>query len=337
MSSCNINIVQYKCPKCSIDYCSLNCFKDPKHIKCAEKFYEQQICDTLKTEKVSELSDERDKMIKILEKLNNLELEDESEEDDEFDIDPEDLDDLNVEELEELLGEHHLAKVKELIETGVTSDWLKSAGLSSDKNVPWFMRYLPNQVILNEDEPEYLPKHYNPIPDIKTLTKKTPSDFLWNNLMEICVIYSFIYFQFTAAELKDPLVIESEVKPIVLELCSTLMRHKSTSQNGSALFTSVVEALEAAKSSIYFNSSDHNLSEILDGVINILKHPKILIIMLEDMMNWFHPDCKNSKESFFSEKKLIFMAAWINSEVEQSKGSVNEILKTLTTIVEQFK
>lgn len=283
-------------------------------------------------------------MIKILEKLNNLELEDESEEfslDEEFDIDPEDLEDLNVEELEELLGEHHLSKVKELIETGVTSDWLKSAGLSADKNVPWFMRYLPNPVVLNEDEPDYLPKPNNPpipVPDIKTLTKKTPSDFLWNNLIEICVIYSFIYFQFTSKELKDPLVIEAEVKPIVLELCSTLMmQNKSTSQSGNALFTSVIEALEAAKSSIFFNSSDHNLSEILDGVITILKHPKMLLIMLSDMTGWFQIDSKNSKESFFAEKKLIFMAAWIISEVEQSKGSVNEILKTLTSIVEQFK
>ena len=39
----------------------------------------------------------------------------------------------------------------------------------------------------------------------------------------------------------------------------------------------------------------------------------------------------------FCGKKLTFMAAWINSEVEQSEGSVNEILKTLSNIVEQFK
>ena len=338
--SCNYKSSQYKCPKCSIDYCSLNCFKDPKHTKCTEKFYEEQIRETLKSEKVSELSDEREKMIKILEKLNNLDFEEEADEiddTDEFDVDLDDLDNLKVEELEELLGESHLAKVKELIEIGVTSDWLKSAGLSSDNIAPWFMRYLPSSVVLNEDIPDYLPIHVFTIPDIKTLTKKTPSDFLWNNLLEICVIYSFIYFQFTSTELKNHLVIETEVKPIVLELCSSLMQHKSVSKNGNALFTSAVDALEAAKSSIFFNSSEHNISEILDGVINLLKNSEMLIIMLSDMLYWFQLGTKKTDESFFAEKKLIFMTAWINSEVSQSKGSVAQILKTLANIVEQIK
>ena len=330
--SCNNKEAQYKCPKCSIEYCSLKCFKDPKHIKCTEKFYEEQIRQTLKSEKVSELSDEREKMLKILEKLNKLDLEDSDSDLEEFDdIDPEDLDNLNVEELEELLGEDHLSKVKELIETGVTSDWLKSAEISiEDKNVPWFVFYKKSAVL----NPDYLPSICtNPIPDIKTLTKKTPSDFLWNNLLEICVIYSFIYFQFTATDLKDKSVIEREVNPIVLELCSTLMMQQNTN---ATVFTSAVDALEAAKSSIFFNSSDHNLTEILDGVINLLKDPKCLLIMLSDMLSWFQKKSASS-ESFFAEKKLTFIAAWINSEVEQSEGSVNEILKHLTNIVEQFK
>ena len=310
----------------------MNCFKDPKHIKCTEKFYEEQICETLKSEKVTELSDEREKMVKILEKLNKLDFEDESYDDSEFDVNPEDLDNLNIEELEELLGDKHLTKVNELIENGVTSEWLNSAGLSTDINAPWFMRYSPNSIVLNEEEPDYLPKiHIHKIPDIKTLTKKAPSDFLWNNLLEICVIYSFIYFQFTAIEIEDSVVIETELRPIVLELSSTLIHHKSTS---SSVFTSAVDALETAKSNIFFNSSDHNLTEIFDGVVNLLKNPRSLIIMLSDMLNWFQ---YKSPESFFAEKKLIFMASWINSEVDQSKDSVNEILKTLTSIVEQFK
>lgn len=347
--SCNSNLSQYKCPRCSINYCSLTCFKDPSHIKCTEKFYQDQIRETLKSEKITELSDEREKMIKILENLNKLDLENESESEnnedsDEIDIDPEDLDNLNVNELEELLGQKHLNKVRELIDTGVTSDWLESAGLLSTKNnsPPWFILYIPSSVVLNEDEPDYLPIHNtdSPIPDIKSMTKKTPSDYLWNNLLEICVIYSFVYFQFSSNEMKDPLIIESEVKPIMLELCSTLMQHKSDTSKGNPMFTSAVDALEAAKSTIYFNSSDINMNEVFDGVICLLNHPKKLIVMLLDMINWFHKNSNSiSKlnDSFFAEKKLIFMASWIQSEVSQSKTSVDGILKTLKNIVEQFK
>lgn len=29
---CNVNESKYKCPKCSVNYCSIGCFKDPVHI-----------------------------------------------------------------------------------------------------------------------------------------------------------------------------------------------------------------------------------------------------------------------------------------------------------------
>lgn len=277
-------------------------------------------------------------MLKILEKLKNLEAEDsETCESDSsnsiYDV-LEDLniEDLSVEELEEILGEKHLKNVQELMEKGVTNEWLSNAGIT--KTDPWFTRYTPSDVILNDELPDFVPVRYDPedIPDIKKLTKKTPSDFLWNNLLEITVIYSFLYQQFTQSELKNRQILEIEIKPIFMELCNTIQ----PSTKKESLYMSAVEALEVVKSAIFFNSIDTNFNETLSGADSLLKHVKLMILMLVDVKEWF----KNSKfgtDAFYAEKKVTFLLSWLNSEMIQSKVSVEEILKTLRNIVEQFK
>lgn len=278
-------------------------------------------------------------MIKILKKLKNLEAEDSDsdniDESDESSIyetfEDLNLEDLSVEELEEILGEKHIKNVQEIIEKGVTSDWLSTAGIT--KIEPWFTRYTPSDVVLNEDLPEFVPVKYNPekIPDIKTLTKKAPSDFLWNNLLEITVIYSFLYHQFTESEFKNREILEMEIKPIFMELCSTIQ----PSTKKESLYMSAIEALEAAKSAIFFNSVGNDMNEILSSANSLLKHSKLLVLMLIDIKEWF----KNSKtgtDAFYAEKKLVFLLSWFNSEMNQSKVSVEEILKTLRNIVIQF-
>lgn len=36
---CTKNKAKYTCPRCSINYCSLTCYRDRRHYKCSEKFY----------------------------------------------------------------------------------------------------------------------------------------------------------------------------------------------------------------------------------------------------------------------------------------------------------
>lgn len=348
MFSCKNADSQYKCPKCTIDYCSLKCFKDEKHSRCTEKFYQDQVKEALKAEKVSELSDERDKMINILEKLKNLGAEDsdfddgdddsDSDNDNDNDNDSEldileglDFEGLSVDELEKLLGDKHLKNVQELMEKGVTQEWLTAAGIT--KTEPWYTRYTPSDVVLNEETPDYVPK-YDPesIPDIKTLTKKTPSDFLWNNLLEITIIYSYLSSQFSRPELENKEILEIEIKPIFMELCGTIQQ----STKKESLYMSALEAIEAAKSVIYFNSTDNDFNDTLSDVSALLKYVKLLMIMLADIKEWFQ-NSKTGTEAFYAEKKILFLMSWLKSETSQSKVSVEEILKTLRNIVEQFK
>ncbi|PVU95487.1 hypothetical protein BB561_001799 [Smittium simulii] len=40
---CASTVSKYTCPKCEIEYCSLECYKNEKHIQCSEGFYKTQI------------------------------------------------------------------------------------------------------------------------------------------------------------------------------------------------------------------------------------------------------------------------------------------------------
>ncbi|CAI2348736.1 unnamed protein product [Caenorhabditis sp. 36 PRJEB53466] len=59
----------YKCPRCSILYCSLQCYRNVKHSECSEKFYQEQVQRELSGKKadMSHKGEEyREKMQKFL-------------------------------------------------------------------------------------------------------------------------------------------------------------------------------------------------------------------------------------------------------------------------------
>lgn len=41
-------IPKYTCPRCSIHYCSLGCYKNEKHQQCSEAFYKEQVCNSIR-------------------------------------------------------------------------------------------------------------------------------------------------------------------------------------------------------------------------------------------------------------------------------------------------
>uniref|UniRef100_A0A1I8NV43 HIT-type domain-containing protein n=1 Tax=Stomoxys calcitrans TaxID=35570 RepID=A0A1I8NV43_STOCA len=44
---CNKQKFKYTCPRCNINYCSLDCYKSKDHLKCSEAFYKQCVQDEL--------------------------------------------------------------------------------------------------------------------------------------------------------------------------------------------------------------------------------------------------------------------------------------------------
>ncbi|KRY91647.1 hypothetical protein T4D_7738 [Trichinella pseudospiralis] len=41
----------YECPKCSIHFCSVSCYRSEKHVQCSEKFYQGCVEEELKAQK----------------------------------------------------------------------------------------------------------------------------------------------------------------------------------------------------------------------------------------------------------------------------------------------
>lgn len=364
MLSCSKNEAQYKCPKCTIPYCSLNCFKDGKHVKCTEKFYEEQVKSQLTAEKVSEVSDEREKMIEILKRLETLSAsasgsDEEDQQDKQDDLDKFlnlDINSLSCEEIEKLLGPKHLENLEELIKNGVSTEWLavldeKSTDTDNNNYAPWFTRFKPSLVILNEDLPAFVPKLIENVPKLK-LAKV--SDFLWNNLMEILVIYSFLYKQFPVDDFEDSEVVKGEILPCFFELSSVMNSSSSSTGTGTGsgnnknntaapfYYQSAMEAIESAQSAMFMNSpvSGEDVKEteivVFEGVKLILSHPKMILLTLSDIYSWLLQSSKDKEDTncFFAQKKIFFFYAWIEREVESNKLSMDEILKTLILILD---
>ncbi|XP_038065555.1 zinc finger HIT domain-containing protein 2-like [Patiria miniata] len=59
---------KYKCPRCSIFYCSLSCYQGGKHAGCSEKFYKNNFMEVMKNKKGSE--EDRKKMLEILQRVD---------------------------------------------------------------------------------------------------------------------------------------------------------------------------------------------------------------------------------------------------------------------------
>lgn len=59
----------YKCPRCDLLYCTIKCYRNPKHSECSEKFYQEQVKQELSGKKadISQKGEEyKEKMQKFL-------------------------------------------------------------------------------------------------------------------------------------------------------------------------------------------------------------------------------------------------------------------------------
>lgn len=69
---CKKSKASYTCPRCNIQYCGLECYRDPaKHLKCSEDFFQNEVITELKMCKLED-KDDRTKMLEILKKESKL-------------------------------------------------------------------------------------------------------------------------------------------------------------------------------------------------------------------------------------------------------------------------
>ncbi|GHJ85112.1 hypothetical protein NliqN6_1514 [Naganishia liquefaciens] len=65
---------KYVCPRCNVFYCSLDCFRDEKHVQCSEPFYSSAIREAIQLDSASSAEEKR-KMMEMLARFERRESE----------------------------------------------------------------------------------------------------------------------------------------------------------------------------------------------------------------------------------------------------------------------
>lgn len=278
-------------------------------------------------------------MLQILKKLQNLDAEfseegEEDEDEEEDDSDEElreklatlDLEKTSAAELETLLGPKYMSKFQEMLTTGIPADWIESEQLNVIE--PWFLRYHVG-IVIDEPVPDYVPPLWTEckLPTLDANVKDC--DFWWNDLVELCIIYAFIYSQYDESELADREILTEEVIPVALSLSSVL---NSTSPEAFT-FASAPEAIESAKSQIFMNCVEvvDFKQDLLPGCQALLSHPLQVQRMLADMARWFYK--RRRPDEYFAGKRLLFLLGWFTKECSDLK-TASQLLKFLSSVLE---
>lgn len=229
-------------------------------------------------------------MLKMLKKLQNF---DETSSEEEEDIGDEeifaklatvDMDRLSVQELECLLGPKHMERFQKMMNEGIPQEWIQNGSLPVIE--PWYLRYRPS-IVIDEPVPEF-------VPPIKTSTTQAslPVEEHWNDLIELLIIYVFLYTQFDAEDFKDFVILSDEIIPAVLGMSAVL----NSLELDRCTYQTIYDAIQAAKASVFMNSpiEIEFREELLPGCLAVLCHPLQVQRMLSDFISWFkerrHPD-----------------------------------------------
>ena len=70
---CENSLAKYACPKCNIQYCSVDCYRSEAHGQCSEDFYRDCVLSELGSQDADPQA--RTRMLEMLSRLHNSEFE----------------------------------------------------------------------------------------------------------------------------------------------------------------------------------------------------------------------------------------------------------------------
>lgn len=239
---------KYACPKCNVEYCSVECYKSDAHGQCSEAFYKDCVLSELDSQDAD--PEARTKMLEMLSRLHNSELEtdenelDSDDESDELDLADRlhgiDLDDADSvwnrltakekEEFEEILRNGDVTKI--------LSSW-----------EPWWCHRVKKKVIQDLDSTEETDDSYKkccPLVDediqpLSKLSKVKPSTcVMWNlaNVLSSYVITVRIYNG-------DHESYTQEAASVLISFCTNLSSNQNFEDFNLAVTTARQEAINA--------------------------------------------------------------------------------------------
>ncbi|RVE47943.1 hypothetical protein evm_007457 [Chilo suppressalis] len=237
---CDKNPRKYCCPRCSIFYCSLDCYKSEKHMECSESFYKDCVNDELSSLTVND--EDKQKMLDILKKMQNQDTNEpdymnnflegsDGDNGDDDDGEIVDSDDEEAQDLEARIKDLNLDDPEALWNVLTTDEKNEFEALLNQGDIesvipqwePWWMFSKGEKLVQdidekNDEEEDALRKcpHIMEVPQFSTLTSVKPSNAIRKNIANVLAAYAFTMRYFNGEA--DPI----EITTYLLNICGNL-------------------------------------------------------------------------------------------------------------------
>lgn len=293
----------YRCPRCRLNYCSVNCYRCEKHSKCSEEFYKGQVMSHLQTNQVDD--DVRNQIVELL-VGGNLKAPKKKRK--------------RIKRLygdeEYALTEEEWSKFDSLVESGGIFDLLPANFWD-----PWYIKFPVQSVIDDEDEFNFddssddFPPYPADLPELESLSKKPASPLIKLSVIQVIFSYCWISRFYTGDLINDP----EEVLHNFLSVSFLDQKQVMQPTTELCLQFSCRKMIEEYKIGISF------ILKIIDDLIYILnKGNRLILRCLVDICRLCRDARKKSKNTSYKaiEKKICFYMSWC---VENEKLVQQEI------------
>ncbi|XP_063425358.1 zinc finger HIT domain-containing protein 2-like [Mytilus trossulus] len=272
---------KYTCPRCNIQYCSLECYKGEKHVQCSENFYKECFMEGLK-----DFGSSKEDKQNVLEMLQRVKDEDPGfdSDDDNEDLEAR-LEGLDLETDSKTVWNKLTDKEKKEFERLMAGGELSTL---VEVWAPWWNDKVLISEMNDRKVKTRIPAIQKDITDISTLLSKgKPSADLKNNVINVLYAYCFICRLYNG----DHMSFQIEVTKEVLSVSKVL--------SGTAVCGSPPEAIQMcfqclqSRDKENLTSRQFNIS-LIEDVIRIIQGPsqydplQFVMSALSELVLLFH-------------------------------------------------
>ena len=312
-SICKICVKQqanYKCPRCLLDYCSLDCYKGELHLKCSEQFYKAEVMNELNA------TDDCDKSKRSVETLlDELSFLDSVP----ADVEESEVPHTEIIDLDSGVSIYNQLSLKdqklfaELLKTG-------KASLFLPKLEPWWLVLQSDRLKASIETRSFT-----------SIFQGKPSDNLPYHCCNIVFVYCFTYRLFNG----DFYDLPDEVCNIINRCCVLGNRSLKFSCVAQAIWGTVFEIQSLYSQYLQMVPA----SKIVHDVQIIVSSKELRTYLLSDL----HSICSKlksvfgSKESKKMQHSIEFFLSWMESEfcpIKTWKTIASELLGVATDFIE---
>ncbi|XP_071158929.1 zinc finger HIT domain-containing protein 2-like [Mytilus edulis] len=329
---------KYTCPRCNIQYCSLECYKGEKHVQCSENFYKECFMEGLK-----DFGSSKEDKQNVLEMLQRVKDEDPGfdSDDDNEDLEAR-LEGLDLETDSKTVWNKLTDKEKKEFERLMAGGELSTL---VEVWTPWWNDKVLISEVNDITVKTRIPPIQKDITDISTLLSKgKPSADLKNNVINVLYAYCFVCRLYNGDHMSFPIEVTKEVLSVSKVL------------SGTAVCGSPPEAIQMcfqclqSRDKENLTSRQFNIS-LIEDVIRIIQGPsqydplQFALAALSELVLLFHKtmselttDIKKSKEEktrlenkdlkkkvFISLKKAEFLLSWTQRFGMALQSAVTEL------------